>query len=628
MKPVFRRSAVIACALAAGLACQTASAQTFTRIQSFGDSFVDTGRMIDLIRSMDPANPALALYPTGRFTGDLNMIDYLSRIYGAPFLNYAFGGAMTGTLNTVTGGPPGFAHEWFPFVSSGGVIGPRDLTVVSIGGNDARSYYQAGGTMGGVAVAAATSAAQAMAGVSALVGAGARTMVFTAGDVSLLPEAQLYGAQAAVGGAYSTAYNLAMQQGLAGLTSRAVRIEYVDLSLVSQIIATHYSTFGLLPAPCPIATCIGSPTVQSQYMFYVDGIHPTAATSAIIAQYISNRLAAPLTIGPNMALGSLPTLAFTHSMFGRLDLFNGEADAVPGRALGYAADPARKGPLAEAPRVRQSPLSAYILVDGGGGRRSAQATASGYRWDNLGGTVGLEYRIAPNALLGAAFNYSNPTQKLAGGLGSSEAQNYQFGLYGGWNGRNAFLQGVATLGWQDYDLRRAGVLNPLVASPTGTTAAAALKAGYLFDAGAFRVGPIAGLTWARARLGGYTETGDPALALRVGAQTQEAWIGSVGAQLRAPLMLGATTLNTYVNLTLESDLKGNGRLVNYAAVSAPLIVNAWTIPGQGSRLYGRVAAGASANLGANWAMSINLTSTLARKGGDDYSGSVGLKYAF
>lgn len=631
MKRLFRRSALLACAVSACLSSSLASAQTFTNIVVFGDSFVDQGNMVALVA---PINPAIAVYyPTGRFTGGANMIDSLAGIYGGVSVsNYAYGGAMTGGTNTVTGGPPGFAHEWFPFVTGGGQIASTDLTVISIGGNDARLYYQTGGVMGGVSAAAATSTAQAMTGINALVGVGARTLVFTAGNVALLPEAQLYGAQAQVGGAYSTAYNLGMQQGLAGLTSRGVRVEYVDLSLISLTVANNYATFGLLPTVCPAVTCVGTTAaaqaVQNQYMFYFDGIHPTSAMSAIIAEYIANRLAAPLTIGPNVALGSLPTMAFVQSMFGRLDLFNGEAEALPSRALGYAADPARKGPLAEAPRVRQSPLSAYILVDGGGGRRSSQATATGYRWDNVGGTVGFEYRLAPNAMLGAAFNYSNPTQKLARGLGSAEADNYQFGLYGGWNGRNAFLQGVATLGWQNYDLTRTGVLKPLVASPSGTTAAAALKAGYLFDFGAARLGPIAGLTYARARLGGYTETGDPALALKVGAQTQEAWIGSIGAQLRYPLMLGATALNTYLNLTLESDLKGNGRMVSYAAVSAPLIVNAWTIPGQGSRLYGRVAAGASANLGANWAMSVNLTSTLARKGGDDYSGSVGLKYSF
>lgn len=292
-------------------------------------------------------------------------------------------------------------------------------------------------------------------------------------------------------------------------------------------------------------------------------------------------------------------MAFVQSMLGRLDLFNGEAEALPSRALGYAANPARKGPLAEAPRVRQSPLSAYILVDGGGGRRSSQATATGYRWDNVGGTVGFEYRLAPNAMLGAAFNYSNPTQKLARGLGSAEADNYQFGLYGGWNGRNAFLQGVATLALAEFDLTRTGVLKPLVASPSGTTAAAALKAGYLFDFGAARLGPIAGLTYARARLGGYTETGDPALALKVGAQApQEASIGHVGAQLRYPLMLGATALNTYLNLTLESDLKGNGRIGELCRRLGPSDRQRLNNPGQGSRLYGRVAAGASANLGA------------------------------
>jgi outer membrane lipase/esterase len=42
------------------------------------------------------------------------------------------------------------------------------------------------------------------------------------------------------------------------------------------------------------------------------------------------------------------------------------------------------------------------------------------------------------------------------------------------------------------------------------------KAGYLFDAGKAQLGPIGGLIYARASVNGYTEAGDPVLALTVG----------------------------------------------------------------------------------------------------------------
>ena len=46
------------------------------------------------------ANPqALAVYPTGRFSGGSNYIDTLSQILQVPVHNFAIGGAFGGTNN-------------------------------------------------------------------------------------------------------------------------------------------------------------------------------------------------------------------------------------------------------------------------------------------------------------------------------------------------------------------------------------------------------------------------------------------------------------------------------------------------------------------------------------------------
>ena len=79
---------------------------------------------------------------------------------GIPQDNFAIGGAKTDTTNTVAPGLPGFTQEWqgsFP-VPAGKKISSSDLVEISIGGNDARQYYQTGGTLAGVPAAATNSA--------------------------------------------------------------------------------------------------------------------------------------------------------------------------------------------------------------------------------------------------------------------------------------------------------------------------------------------------------------------------------------------------------------------------------------------------------------------------------------
>jgi outer membrane lipase/esterase len=128
---------------------------------------------------------------------------------------------------------------------------------------------------------------------------------------------------------------------------------------------------------------------------------------------------------------------------------------------------------------------------------------------------------------------------------------------------------------------------------------------------------------------GYTESGDPVLTFNVGRQTEEALIGSVGVQLRAPLTVYGQVINPYLNLTAEDDFIGNGRLVQFGATSAPLIVKNWNNPnGVSQDVYGRVTAGVVAPVWSNVSFTANVSRSFARQGGDDFYGSGGLKVSF
>ncbi|MFO1118548.1 MAG: autotransporter domain-containing protein [Beijerinckiaceae bacterium] len=615
------------CAVAIALGCclaAPASAQQFSSIQAFGDSYADTGNLWNYL----PPGFQLPLYPTGRFSGGTNYVDTLTALLGAPQANYAIGGAKAGTTNTVAPGLPGFAQQWAGFLASGRRFLPTDLLALNIGGNDARAYYQGGGTLAGVGAASATTAAQAMAGVNALVGAGARTIAFTVGDVGAFPEAAGNPA-ARVGSAFSQSYNLQMQAQLGMLAAGGVRVEYVDAGLLGAAIAANPALYGVAnTGACPTA-CIGNPALQSQYLFYVDGIHLTSLGFAIMGEYIANRLNAPLTFASQGDIGMTATTSFVSNMLGRLDLFNADAGPGASRALAYAENPAIKGPRAEIPVTARSPLSVYIQVNGGLGSRRATSTANGYNWDSAGGTIGLDYRLGPNAMIGAAFNYSNPTVTQLYGAGKSDVSAYQFGLYGAWAGPNLFAQALLSYGILNYSNYRPGVVSPISSSPSGSSLAAAFKGGYLFDiCENLKLGPIVGLTYAGSQVNGYSESGDPVLALALGRQKVEALIGSAGAQARYGWSWGGRIFSAFLNLTAEEDFRGNGRSVQYGAISAPLIVNAWTIPTASRVVYGRVALGASTVVSSNVSVSFNISQTFGRVGGNDFTGTGGLKYAF
>jgi outer membrane lipase/esterase len=100
-------------------------------------------------------------------------------------------------------------------------------------------------------------------------------------------------------------------------------------------------------------------------------------------------------------------------------------------------------------------------------------------------------------------------------------------------------------------------------------------------------------------------------------------------QFRIPFMVNGRVINPYLNLTAEDDLIGNGRIIQFGATSAPLIINNWAIPnGTSQHVYGRVAGGVVAPVTDRVALTANLSRTLGRQGGDDFCGTGVLKISF
>ena len=368
------RSTTLVCAsfMAAGatlLPIDEARAQVaFTGIQAFGDSYADTG---NLFRILGVPNPPQ--YPTGRFSGGTNFVDTTSSLLGIPQSNFAIGGATTGTTNVVGPGIPGFTQEWQGFVASGRRIAPSDLVEISIGGNDARAYYQTGGTLAGVPAASTLSATQALTGINALVGAGARKLVFTTGDVGQLPEATV-NPNASVGTAFSQNYNTQMQTALAAIARNGVRVELVDISLIGSLIRANPARYGVANVgACPLA-CIGNPALQNQFLFYFDGVHLTSLGFTIVGEYIVNRLNAPLTIGPQADLGINSAMGFASTLYGKLDMFRETYGFASSTMNAYAAAPRRRS--SRWPPSTRGRSTCWPMAESAIGKRRWQRTAS------------------------------------------------------------------------------------------------------------------------------------------------------------------------------------------------------------------------------------------------------------
>ena len=160
-----------------------ASAQTFTRMITFGDSLSDNGNLFAV------AGTPPAPYFQGRFSNGRVWAEYLNgsmlgvgpTILGigptpgtlptTANLNFAFGGARTDPANVV---PPGTVSQINNYIALGGRFRAGDLVTLWAGAND---LFQAPPTQAGVSAAATAAGVNIGNQVRTLAAAGAPTIL-------------------------------------------------------------------------------------------------------------------------------------------------------------------------------------------------------------------------------------------------------------------------------------------------------------------------------------------------------------------------------------------------------------------------------------------------------------------
>ena len=309
-------SAIVVAAACLAANPNVASAQQYSEVVVFGDSLSDSGNAFALRGAastppdygLDPFLVPAAPYARGghHFQDGASWVEQLARSLrvsasarpayqssGSAARNFAVGGARAREDGINVNLPTQVAAY---LEQSGGTASPDALYVIAIGSNDVRDALVAfsRGQNGGIILGAAlTSIAQSM---TALAAAGARTfLVWNAPDIGLTPALRMAGPAAAQAGtALSGAFNgqllFILGQLGAGLPPGAI-VPFDAFALLTDIVANP-GAYGMSNVTSPCVTPNVPPFACQQpddFLFW-DGIHPTRATHAIIAQQVMGLL--------------------------------------------------------------------------------------------------------------------------------------------------------------------------------------------------------------------------------------------------------------------------------------------------------------------------------------------------
>lgn len=275
-----------------------ATAGTFSQVYAFGDSLVDNGNLFQLTGGNFPPSP----YFEGRFSNGSVWTEYLAESLGLTETNLAFGGATTGTANTITLPPgfpilPGLTQQIQGFVGANPQSDANALYIVSAGANDylngVQDFTQPVNNLASA--------------VTSLASVGAKNfLVSNLPDLSQIPlnKGNPFSAQIS---ALTTAHNTYLSQQIATLNQQLnINIILFDVnSLISQAIASP-GEFGFtnVTDPClnfAAQTICANP---DEYLFW-DNVHPTTYTHKIVAGAALATVPEPSAALGMLALGAL-----------------------------------------------------------------------------------------------------------------------------------------------------------------------------------------------------------------------------------------------------------------------------------------------------------------------------------
>ncbi len=165
-----------------------------------------------------------------------------------------------------------------------------------------------------------------------------------------------------------------------------------------------------------------------------------------------------------------------------------------------------------------------------------------------GGTLGVDYRLSPHLLIGAAGGYASSDLDYDSRTGSYDVDTYQGALYVGYVRPGYHLGASARYAFSEYDTsRKISFGNPAVggfdSTATGDFDGSAfgghLEAGIDgFGVGSLLVQPVASLSYTHISQDSYTESGAASLNLRVDNEDVDSLVSGLGARLYGRFDMG------------------------------------------------------------------------------------------
>ena len=278
-------------------------------------------------------------------------------------------------------------------------------------------------------------------------------------------------------------------------------------------------------------------------------------------------------------------------------------------------------------------LGIFLNGQGTFGDQDPSAREPGFKFHTEGLTLGTDYRVSENVVLGSAAGYLHTAAALDAAGGHVTMRGLSVSAFGSYYQADRFyVDAIGTYGWNDFGVTRNVTIGDVSATaksdPDGHQFAISLATGYNFVAGPLTLGPTARVNYINVRIDGVQERGADLFNLRVNGQRVESLATDLGGQLSYAISMPWGVLSPLARVEWEHEFKGGNRLIAGSLAADPLRTLFGAPTNTPDRNYVNVAAGATATLPRGVSGFVHYETVLGRDRVTTHSFTAGLRFQF
>lgn len=227
-------------------------------------------------------------------------------------------------------------------------------------------------------------------------------------------------------------------------------------------------------------------------------------------------------------------------------------------------------------------LGFFINGNGNFGDQIATRRSNGFDFDTQGVTIGSDYRLTDNFVMGSAFGYTATHTDMNNGTGNLEADTYSLSLFGGYFLPNSFyVDGLARVGWNNYDGQRninaVGLPASAMSNYSGNDYAVSLSAGFTHSMGALNLNPFVRYDYIHNDIDGYQEKGGPTFSNNIEEQHIDSMRSAIGAEINYVVSTPYGVLIPMMRAEWQHEFMNDSRLLtSFQSASPDLITQLYT----------------------------------------------------